>query len=120
VILVGELFHPLFKLLNCARAFYSRAGYRGILDVAVTLKNVRLQRMPFLPDPYQFYEMDEYQCMQDEVTASQRSSTELLRDGLPDLVQDILRQVCWSFWQAGEEFPAVSLQTYIAETMGRM
>jgi Schlafen, AlbA_2 len=120
VILVRELFNPLFKLLNCVRAFYSRVGYRGNLEIAVALKNVRLQRMPFLPDPYGFHEMDEYQCMQDEVTASQRSSTELLQNGLPDLVHDILRQVCWSFWQAGEAFPAATLQNYITETIRRM
>jgi hypothetical protein len=120
VILLRELFLPLFKLLSCAKAFYSRVGYRGNLELAVMLKNVRLQKMPFLPDPYRFHEMDDYLCMQDEVSASQQSSAELLQEGVSSLMQGILGQVCWSFWQCGEEFPARALDRYIEETIERM
>lgn len=118
VIFVGELFQPLLRLLNCAKAFYSKVGYRGNLNVAVVLRNVRLQRMLFLPD--RFHEADNYQSMENVVTASQQSSTELLQNGTPDLVQDILRQVCWSFWQAGEDFPAARLRNYITQVIERM
>jgi hypothetical protein len=120
VILVGELFHPLFKLLNCARDFYGRVGYRGNLDVEVSMKNVRLQKMPFLPDPYQLHEMDDYECMQDEVSASQRSSSELLQDGLDDLTKDVLGQICWSFWQSNAEFPEAIFCDYIDDIIQRM
>jgi hypothetical protein len=120
VIFLRELFHPLLKLLNCAKEFYGRVGYRGNLEIAVALRNVELQRMLFLPDQFGIYEIDEFQCMQGEVTASQRSSTEILQNGVADLMQDILRQICWSFWQAREEFPSETLQDYIAQTMRGM
>jgi hypothetical protein len=48
VILVGEVFHPVFKLLHCANAFYRQVGYKGNVEVTVGVYNVRGQRMPFL------------------------------------------------------------------------
>jgi len=120
VIAVREVFHPLFKLLKCANAFYSQVGYRGNIEVSALLNNVRLQRMQFLPDPYRFHDADDYQCYEESVNVSEISSAELLQDGVTRIAQDVLAQVCWSFWQAAEQFPDAPFRDYIADTVRRM
>jgi len=113
VLLVGDVFHPLFKLLHCARSFYIREGYRGDIQVSVAIDNVRTQKMVFLDDPYLFHDAEDYQCFEDRVFVSQRSSAEVLQQGTPELVQDVLRQLCWSFWQSAQEFPTAELHGYM-------
>ncbi len=120
VIAIREVFHPLFKLLRCANAFYSQVGYRGNIEVSALLNNVRLQRMPFLPDPYLIHDADDYQCYEDAVSVSELWSAELLRDGVTGIAQDILAQVCWSFWQTAEQFPGGPFRDYIADTVRQM
>ena len=119
VIYIRDFFHGLHKLLTCANGFYRRVGYRGNLEVRAVLKNFRMQRMQFLPDRFHFYDDDEFRCMQDEVEAAQRYSAELLHTRPADLIHDILGQICWSFWQGQEEFPAQALRDYIQETIDR-
>lgn len=119
-ILLRDVFHPLLKLLHCANAFYTGMGYRGNIEVAVALNHVRTQKMPFLRDPFQLYAVDDFQCFEDRVSVTQLSSAELLRQGVNEIVQDVLRQLCWSFWQSGDEFPAANLRAYIEQVIRDM
>ncbi len=120
-LLVGDVFHPLFKLLHCAKSFYGSVGYRGNINVSVAMHNVRTQKMIFLDDPYRFHDVEDYQCFEDGVLVSQQSSAELLRQGgAQELVQDILRQLCWSFWQSGQEFPTAELRRYMDRVIREM
>jgi hypothetical protein len=120
VILIGEVFHPLLRLLHCANAFYEHVGYRGNIEATLAVTNVRAQKLPFLRDPYRLHPAENYECFEDTVSVSQRSSSELLRENLHEIVQDVLRQISWSFWQSAEEFPANALHDYIEEIIGRM
>jgi hypothetical protein len=120
VIPVRETFHPLLKLLHCANAFYTHVGYRGNLQVDVAPDNVRAQRMPFLEDPYGFHDLGDYQCFEDRVSVSERSSAELLQQDAHGIVQNVLRQLCWSFWQSPQEFPAAALHRNIERVIVQM
>jgi hypothetical protein len=112
-IVVGDVLRPLVKLFHCANAFYTHVGYRGNVEVAIGLNNVRAQRMPFLRDPYGFRGLDHYECFEERVLVSQRSSAELLREHGREIVHDVFRQMCWSFWQSSDDFPATALHDYL-------
>lgn len=36
------------------------------------------------------------------------------------IVQELLRHLCWSFWQSAREFPAESLRQYMEQTIQGM
>jgi hypothetical protein len=120
VILVGEIFHPLLRLLHCAKTFYSAVGYRGNLEVNLSAVNVRTQSMPFIEDPFHYYTADDFRCFEDTVSVGGRSSTELFHDDVNETVQSMLGQLCWSFWQSHEEFPAEQMRRYIARVIAEM
>jgi hypothetical protein len=88
--------------------------------VTVELNNVRAQRMPFLPDEFHFYSIDDYECFEERLLVTQRSSTELIQAPGSELVQDVLRQLCWSFWQARDDFPTAELHNYIELVIRQM
>jgi hypothetical protein len=69
---------------------------------------------------YGFHNVDDYECFEERVLVSQRSSAELLAENSTELVQDVLRQMCWSFWQSAEDFPAAGLREYIEQVTGQM
>ena len=121
VLLLGELFHPAFRLLHCAEAFYRQVGYRGSLTIEAATKNVRLQRMLFIPRTrVEFDELDDFQCFEDVVAVTETTESEKLSANVVGVVQGLMRQVCWSFWQATDRFPADTLDQYIAQIVGGM
>lgn len=120
VILLRDIFHPLVKLLHCAETYYTQVGFRGNIEVEVGVYSVRGQRMPFLSDRYGVHTVDDYECFEQTVRVSQRSSAELLREKRRELMQDLLRQMCWSFWQSGEDYPTAALHDYIDEVTRQM
>lgn len=117
VLLAGELLHPSFRLLHCAEAFYRRVGYRGMVTVEVVAKNVRLQRMLFLPVDLGFDDLNDFQCFEDIVSGRDVTDTEHLSGDLRGIIQGLMRQVCWSFWQAVDAFPARRLDQYVSRSL---
>jgi len=120
VILIGEIFHPLLKLLHCANAFYTRVGYHGNLEMTLSVENVRNQKMHFIEDPFRFYTPANFECFEHSVSVSETSSSELLRQDIVEVVQNHLQQLCWSFWQSTEEFPSNDMRAYVARVIGQM
>lgn len=113
IISAADVLHTLVKLLHCASAFYAQVNYRGNVEVVVGLNNIRTRRMPFLQDEFRYYNVEDYECLEERLLVSQQSSTEMIQSPGNELVQDVLRQVCWSFWQSRDDFPAADLRNYI-------
>jgi hypothetical protein len=76
--------------------------------------------MPFIRDPFRYYQPENFECFEDTVGVAERSSSELLRQDIHEVVQHTLGQLCWSFWQSPEEFPADEMRNYIAQVLAEM
>jgi Schlafen, AlbA_2 len=114
VLLLRELLQPTFRLLHCAEAFCRQFGYRGGLTIRVTANNVRHLRMLFLPGFRAGWDsLGDYECFEDAVSAVEITESERLTSDLRGLCQSLLRQMCWSFYQSAEPFPAEALGGYI-------
>jgi hypothetical protein len=121
VIRLAELFQPAFRLLHCAEGFYRQVGYRGSLTLVVTANNVRLQRMLFLPSMrVGFNDLRDFMCYENAVSATEIAQSERLTADLTGVVQRLMRQVCWSFWQSAEPFPSNALDDYLARILRDM
>jgi hypothetical protein len=121
VILSRELFHPVVRLLHCAREFYRQVGYRGGLSLDVNIHNVRLQRMLFIPGiRLGIDDLNDFMCFENSICATDLIQSENLIADLGQIVQAIMRQVCWSFWQSAEAFPAATLDDSVARLLREM
>jgi hypothetical protein len=116
---VAEVFQPLLRLLHCADTFYRRVGYRGSVTIDVAAVNVYLQRLIFLPD-YPAGNLNDFQCHEDRVSVSHMTGSERLTNDVRGIVQALVRELCWSFWQSTDAFPADAIDEYIARVMREM
>lgn len=118
VLIYGDLFHMLCKVLCCAHAFYSMTGFKGSVLSRVSLHNVDEKRMTFYRLGAVIAETaaaDDFRCIADVVSAERLVDTELIATNKLDVLTDILREICWSFWQSLEPFPRDRLTEYAAE-----
>lgn len=121
ILRLAELFHPVFRLLHCAESFYRQVSYRGGLTVEVAATNVHLIRMLFLPGFWRGIDnLDDYQCFENVVSATEMTDAERLTYDLRGLCQSLMRQICWSFWQSAEPFPAEAVDRYVAQVLRDM
>jgi hypothetical protein len=121
VILLRELFQPVVRLVHCAREFYRQAGYHGSLSLDVNIHNIRLQRMLFIPGiRLGFDDLNDFMCFENSICATDLIQSENLIANLGQIVQAIMRQVCWSFWQSAEAFPAATLDDSVARLLREM
>ena len=94
VLLLGQLLLPTLRLLHCAEASYRQVGYCGDLTMQVTANNVRLERMLFIPGVrLGFDDLNDFQCFEDVVSATENTDSETLSDDLLGVVQSLMRQV---------------------------
>lgn len=85
------------------------------MTLEVSANNVRLERMLFLPGiRVGVDDFNDYQSFEDTVSAAEVTQSERMTVDLVAVVQSLMRQVCWSFWQATDPFPAERLDQYIA------
>ena len=72
--------------------------------------------MPFLQDPHQIRNLDDFHCIEPDVLAELQTNSENLdaRDDLIEVLQQLLGRFCWSFWQPGEPFPDEEFRQYMA------
>jgi hypothetical protein len=118
---VADPLHLILKLLVCAERFYRLVSYRGDFEVSLTLRNVRGQRLLFMPNVMLAdLDQDDYRCYEDNVSGTQIVAAENLRDCLVETVQTLIAQVCWSFWQSPSVFPEDALREYIQQIVRDM
>jgi hypothetical protein len=123
VILLREILHPTLRLLHCAAGFYRRVSYRGGLTIDVAANNIRLRHMLFLPQDTLARALggaDDFQCFEDIASVSESTDSEQLSADIRGIVQDLMRQMCWSFWQSLDPFPADTLNAYLQEILTGM
>jgi hypothetical protein len=123
VILLREILHPTLRLLHCAEGFYRRVSYRGGLTIEVTVNNIRLRHMLFLRQDALERALggaDDFQCFEDIISVSESADSEQLSADLRGIVQNLMRQMCWSFWQSHDPFPVDTLNAYLQEILHGM
>jgi len=76
--------------------------------------------MRFIRDEFRHYTADDFRCFENIVSATERSSSELFRQGVNEVVQTLLGQLCWSFWQSREDYPAEEMRQYVAGVIAEM
>lgn len=110
---------PLYlalKLLICAHRFLRMVQYRGDLEVSVILRNVRHQRLLFIPNVILgALDQDDYRCYEDQVEGKQIIAAENIQSNLSITIESIMSQVCWPFWQSPTAFPADRLRNLITD-----
>jgi hypothetical protein len=111
---VRSLFYSLIKTTILAIRLYESLRYQGPIQIEVKLSNCFLQSMPFFP--WQGYQLNDFRSVESTVTAQSDVSAENLRAARNDVLDSLISQVCWSFWQSEERFPQTSLSDYIART----
>lgn len=123
VLLYGDLFHSLCKLLYCADSFYSASGFRGTLSVRVSLHNVANERMTFFRIRGVFLDdlsPNDFRCIADVVSVERLVAVDRISTNKLDVFTDFLGELAWSFWQSHREFPRERLNAYAAETLEAM
>jgi len=119
VIHIREFVLPFIRLLHCAQTFYRAAQYRGELTVDLSAAGIYQQSIQFLANQV-FFERDDFLCFEDTVFTRETIQAEQLDAGLADIVQTVIRQLCWSFWQSAEAFPVDALRVQLADVLQRM
>jgi hypothetical protein len=100
------------KTTVCAIRLYESLRYQGPVQIELKLVNCFQQSMPFFP--WQGYQLDDFRSVERIVTAQAEVSAETLRAARNEVLDRLISQVCWSFWQSPEPFPQQSLSDYIA------
>lgn len=121
LLLVGDPLHLMLKLIIMADRFFTATGYKGDVEVSLHLRNIRMQRLVFLPgvEAAMLHET-EYRCYEDSVSASEVVPAGSLRANLSTGIHSILAQVCWSFWQSMDAFPNQNLEQYVHRVIREM
>lgn len=115
-----DVISPIVRSLVCASSFYSELHYRGAVQIDVTMTDCQGKSMPFFRDWPAEYDLDGFRCVERIVTAQVISDAERLDGRRVGLLNEILQQVCWSFWQPTEPFPRPRLEQRTASVMHEM
>jgi hypothetical protein len=123
VLLYGDLFHPMCKFFYCAEKFYGSTGFRGTALIQVSLHNVAGERMTFYRIGAPFFDEafpNDFQCIAEVIASKRLVNIDQIAAQKLSLLQDILGELAWSFWQSLGGFPRNRLNNYAAETLGGM
>lgn len=114
----GDALQSVLKCTVCASRLYRAVNYRGPIQIDVQMDRCAGSSLPFLQDPYQTYNLDNFRCIKTEVNAEMQTNSENLdtEDDLIEVLQELLGQFCWSFWQPEEPFPDEEFRRYIASS----
>lgn len=119
IVLVGEVVHPLVRLLHCSRRLYRSVGYRGPVTVDVIARNMWQQRMPFVAGTL-IADIGDFRCFEETVAVTDSFDIHNTEETTLSIVQRMMRQFCWSFWQSDEPFPAAVLDLQLADLLRRL
>jgi hypothetical protein len=120
-LLVRDPFHLMLKVLVCADRFFKGVRFKGNVDVSLALRNMRNQRMLFIPVAAGIVLDDnDYRSFEDVLSGQQIVAAENLEGQLTQTLQSVISQVCWSFWQSADAFPADDFQRYLEDTIRHM
>jgi len=119
--LLGDPFHHTLRTLRCANAFFRRVGYRGNVEITVTLDNFLNLRLVFLPNivPADL-DQNDYRSSEPEIVGSQITAAEHLGPDFGALLQSLMVQICWAFWQSREAFPEQEIGDYVQRILRDM
>ena len=116
-----NIFQLSVKMLSCAYKFYEAVGFQGDLVVQLSLHNMKGRAMPFIPVSLDFSdELETFRSFDVAITAEQITSSETLKSNLEEVLQQLLLEVCWSYWQGSGPFPTDTLKNYVHESLQRM
>lgn len=118
---LADLFHPTLKMLVCAAKFYARVGYRGNVEVRISVNNVQNEIIVFRRvRPWHFDRPENFRCLDSSVSTAEIVAAENLEGRRLDLFQDLLCRLCWSFWQSNSPFPTEAFRERIRENLQQM
>jgi hypothetical protein len=114
----GEAFQSVLKCSVCASRLYRAVEYRGPIQIDMQMDRCAGWPMPFLRNHYDVFDLDSFRCIEQEVRAELQTNSENLctNDDLIEVLQELLCQFCWSFWQPEAPFPDQDFRRYIAES----
>jgi hypothetical protein len=113
---LADPLHLTLKLLVCAKRFCRLIAYRGNVAINLTLDNIRGERMLFLPNVIlALLDQDDYRCYENVVSGTLTIAAENLMSGLVEAAAALISQICWSFWQSPNAFPADAVQQYVQQ-----
>lgn len=115
-------FRLLARTLTCARRFYTASNYSGALTIQAGFHNARNEVMVFLSrDPFfSDLNLDDFRCVTGDVSSTQFTSAEELKDHWRVVLCRVLTELTWSFWQSFEEFPTEELRRTLEAATQRM
>ena len=114
----SDVFQLVLKCTVCACRLYRTVNYRGPIQIDMQIDNCAGSSMPFLQERNQIFELDSFRCVEPKVSAQLQSNSENLdaEDDVIEVLQELLGQFCWSFWQLEEPFPDQEFHRYIASS----
>ena len=114
------VYRSILRTLVCSSRYFNAHQYRGSVEMYVKLSNCFRQSLPFLPRFGTDVNLDDFRSVERTVTAQTVGDAETLGGSRDAIMNRLLTQLCWSFWQPLEEFPQASLEAYIAKVTGEM
>jgi hypothetical protein len=117
-LLFSDVFQNWVKIYMCACEFYESVGFRGNLMVQIVLKHMQNQLLPFIG--WQGRSLDDFQCFDRQISASDILSAENLAASVESVTQRLLTQLCWAVWQGAENFPADILNAQSTDNLRQL
>ena len=114
----GSVLRSVFKAILCAARFYTATHYPGPVRIVVRLSNCFQQSMPFIG--WDQFGLDDFRCLERNVAAEEISDAEVISARFDLLVDRLMSQLCWSFWQPPEPFPAQLLAQSVSNSIRSM
>jgi hypothetical protein len=118
---IADPFHLLLKLLIAEDRFLRSVGFRGSVEISLTLRNIRDSRLLFMPEVIVgTLDQNEYRSYENNVTGALIGAAENLGNDMAVNLQALFSQVCWAFWQSPSQFPGGRLRQYIGRLVQEM
>jgi hypothetical protein len=114
----SDAFQSVLKCTVCASRLYRAVNYRGPIQIDIQMDGCSGSCMPFLRDPHQYFDLNNFRCIEPEVRAELQTNSENLNteEESIEVLQELLGQFCWSFWQDESPFPDEDFKRYMAES----
>lgn len=120
-LLIRDALHLMLRLMVAAARFYAAVGYKGDIEVGLTLQNMRNQRMVFVPvGRGDVLHEDDFRGYENQLSGRQVTASETLQHDVVQVLDSVISQVCWPFWQSAEAFPAEQLRQTIERIVREM
>jgi hypothetical protein len=114
----GSALRSTLKPLILAARFYATTHYRGSIQIDVRLSNCFQQSMPFVA--WDQFGLDDFRSVERTVSAEEMASAETLDTQLDGIINRLMTQICWSFWQPPEPFPGQMLTQSVSNVIRGM